>query len=129
MWEGSVMGPDNCHPPTLYSDPIRPVKLSIPDNITCNHCNNPCNNKCLEIYVNVYINLKLVPSQNEYFVCKWKFHSKLAARGFPFSNNNKICNENVNPISVKKINFRWVANQIFLTQNGIAIWFILIFRV
>ncbi len=54
------MAPDNCHPPTLYSEPIRPVKLSIPDNITCNDFNTPCNNKCLLIFLNVYINLNLV---------------------------------------------------------------------
>ena len=52
-------------------------------------------------------------SENGYHVWKWKFHSELAAMGFRLSNKNKICNENVNPIPMKKINFRWEANHIY----------------
>ncbi len=46
-----------------------------------------------------------VHSQNGYFIWKWKFHSELAARGFQFSIENKMFNENVNPIPIKKIYF------------------------
>ena len=48
----------------------------------------------------------LVQSQNGYCIWKWKFHSELAAAGFPFSNRNKMFNENVYPIPTHKINFR-----------------------
>ena len=44
--------------------------------------------------------------------------------GFPFSNKTKMCHENVNPIPIQKIYFRWEANHINIltqhAQNGIA---------
>ncbi len=45
-------------------------------------------------------------SQNEYRNLEWRSHSNFAAKGFPFSNKNKMCNEKVNPIQIKKIYFR-----------------------
>ncbi len=52
-------------------------------------------------------------SQNRNHVWKWKFHSELAAMGFPLSNINKMFNENVNAIPTQKINFRREANNFF----------------
>ncbi len=57
-------------------------------------------------------------SKNGYHVWKWKFYSELAATGFPFSNKNKMCNENVNPIPIKELYFRWEANHIHVYSHS-----------
>ncbi len=43
------------------------------------------------------------------------------AMGFPFSNKNKMFQENVNPIPMKKIYFRWEQITYILTQNDNAV--------
>ncbi len=71
----------------------------------------------LDYFYAVIKNVTCWTSQNGYRVWKWKFHSELVATGFPFSSRNEICNVNVNPIPIKKINFRWEANHIHVYSH------------
>ena len=43
--------------------------------------------------------------ESMYHIWKWKFHSEFAAMGFLFSNKNKMCSKNVNPIRRGRWNF------------------------
>ncbi len=50
---------------------------------------------------------------NGYSFREWRSYSKVATTHFPFSNKNKMCNENVNLNPIRKIYFRWEANHIY----------------
>ncbi len=59
---------------------------------------------------------------------KWIFHSELVARDFPFSNKNKMWNENVNPIPIKENIFQMRRkSHIFSLRMVLPFRFILIF--